>query len=512
MLEHLAIRANAIDEPEEVFSFALELICRTWGWNLGHAYVYADPDRDVLEPSGLWCGDDPSLEPFRRATEAADFADSVGLVGEAASSGEPVWWRDLPGQPGFIRAAPAAEVGLHTALAIPVLAGREATAVLEFFSTEDREPDEDLLRQAHAAGAILGRVVERRRAAAGLERGKDQMLRILESVPIPVAMTVPGSGECLFVNRAFERFAGRPKDEVLGRSIVELGLLPDPEARSNFIDRLEKGPSMQEMEMVSPTEGRRTLLATGRLVDWEGETRVVKAFVDITERREAEELAARRSRQIQKLLRRMLTTQDDERRRIARELHDQIGQEMTAIQLDLAAVLRGGTDDDMRRRLLLDATNVVEEVTNQLRSLSFDLHPTMIEELGLASALASYVSRRSGRAGCTAELDLQEVAAGDRTAVICFRIAQEAVTNTIRHASASRIRVSLMENGGRLVLEVEDDGKGFDPGDASLHMGIEIMRERAALVGGSIEIDTAEGQGTRVRATLPVTAGADDVE
>jgi len=185
-----------------------------------------------------------------------------------------------------------------------------------------------------------------------------------------------------------------------------------------------------------------------------------------------------------------------------------------ARRLNLEALQQKEAPGETAARLR-DSTAIVDTALEQVRSLSLTLRPSVLDDLGLAAALRWAVHREAARAGLEAELAL---APGDtrmqpELETACFRIAQEALTNVVRHAQASRVRVALDRNDGELTLTVGDDGAGFDVAAARQRavagesLGLLGMEERALLLGGRLEIESASGAGTTVRARLPLAAG-----
>jgi len=205
----------------------------------------------------------------------------------------------------------------------------------------------------------------------------------------------------------------------------------------------------------------------------------------------------------------LITAQEQERRHIARELHDDTGQSLTVIRMHLMDILRGAEGAGSR---IPECVAIVDAAIAQIRGMALNLRPTMLDDLGLVDALEWALERQAKPAGWETALeagdDFSEVPAEIQTA--CFRIAQEALTNAARHAGATEVSLELRMVGGELELTVQDNGAGFDlaryssPQERKKHFGLISMGERASLVGGRLDIDTAPGRGTRVRATLPV--------
>jgi PAS domain S-box-containing protein len=223
------------------------------------------------------------------------------------------------------------------------------------------------------------------------------------------------------------------------------------------------------------------------------------------------DLSARQLRekreQLQVLSRKLLEAQEAERRAIALELHDDFGQVLAAIRLDLQ---HGG-------RSTSGSLALIDEAISRLRDLALNLRPAILDDLGLAAALRWYVGREMARAGLEAALDLGLVEGRlpPTLETTCFRVVQEALNNVVRHAGARRVEVALRTADGGLELSVSDDGKGFDPqaarkraaGGASL--GLLTMEERVWLAGGKLSIESTSLAGTRLRARFPLQPPVD---
>jgi len=210
----------------------------------------------------------------------------------------------------------------------------------------------------------------------------------------------------------------------------------------------------------------------------------------------------------------LIRAQEDERRRIARDLHDVVGQALTAVKLSLEAAERR-PDVRSARTYIRESVGIVEQAIQEVRTLALDLRPSILDDLGIVPAIRWYLNREARRSGCRAAFvaDLGMTWLDPDLETTCFRIAQEALTNIARHAKARHIRLELGIEEDRVVMTVADDGVGFDVGrarDASRHgrsQGLAGIAERVDLAGGDIDILSARGQGTRIRVSLPLHAG-----
>jgi signal transduction histidine kinase/HAMP domain-containing protein len=211
------------------------------------------------------------------------------------------------------------------------------------------------------------------------------------------------------------------------------------------------------------------------------------------------------------LSKQLIEVQENERRHIARELHDEIGQALTAVKVNLQSMLRAEVPGVSIPRLE-ESIGIIDRSIHQVRNLSLDLRPSLLDDLGIISALRWYIDRQAQRAGFEAQFIsvLPEVRLPPEVETTCFRIVQEALTNVIRHAKASQVTIVLSQVGEDLEVVIRDDGIGFDiahireqpPEDATL--GLLGMKERVELVGGTLEIQSGLRAGTEIRACLPL--------
>ncbi len=235
---------------------------------------------------------------------------------------------------------------------------------------------------------------------------------------------------------------------------------------------------------------------------------------DISERRKAEEERSALLRELQSantalghLSHQLMQIQETERQQLARDLHDEIGQALTAVTINLQS-LGHRLEPAGQSHELKDSLGIVDGLIQHVRDLCLDLRPSMLDDLGLVPALRWYVTRQAARAGWTLNFEVDEPipALPELVQVACFRIAQEAITNAMRHAGAHRLWVQVRCADDSLILSVTDDGIGFavQVSGGTAGLGLLGMKERARSAGGEWTIDSTPGHGTTVRARLPI--------
>lgn len=220
-------------------------------------------------------------------------------------------------------------------------------------------------------------------------------------------------------------------------------------------------------------------------------------------------------REVQRLANELLAVQENERKRIAADLHDGLGQSLSVLKLLVKTTIEhletSSTDEASKSLAILDAK--VQETLTEVRRVCLDLRPSMIDDLGILPTL-SWLLREVEEAGggltVRRVITVEEADVPEKLKITIFRIVQEAMCNIAKHAGASRIRVVFLRTEDSLRLVVEDDGCGFDPatvadrGRAGRGLGVRGMMERVRLSGGEYQFDTAPGQGTRVQMSWPI--------
>ena len=370
-------------------------------------------------------------------------------------------------------------------------------------------------------GLVLAAITTERRRAEQAARESEQRYRtLLENAP--EAVLVHQDGRWIFANReALKLLRAERAEQLVDRPALDI---VHPDYHAVVRARIEREFATGEP---APLLEQQFVALDGTVLDVEvvgipitlaGRPAGQIIVRDTTERRRAaqavreREADAQRSRErMEALSQRLLKALENERRLIARELHDQIGQALTAVKLNLES-LRGGAR--AKAFPLDESVEIVEQLMETVRSLSLDLRPSVLDDLGLAAALRWYADRQGRRAGfgvrMRTQLPAQRLAPDLETA--CFRVAQEAITNVARHAGAKHLEVDARAEDGTLDLTVRDDGTGFDvegvrrgtTGDGSI--GLDGMEERVRLLGGDFRIDSRPGTGTTVWARFPLTA------
>ena len=334
------------------------------------------------------------------------------------------------------------------------------------------------------------------------------MLAVQQSF-IGVVLTDP-AGHIEFANPAFCDSSGYPVSELIGIPIHELnpetGLEQAIVERSvwsgEVLSRRKGGMNYWEHVALSPIVSQRS---------GEGIAGFVCIRKDITERKRFVELLIQHETALRELNQSLVDVRENERRRLARELHDDIGQLAAAVNIDLHWVLNRtqGNDDALARRVR-HTTDHMTYIISAIRRISEDLRPGTLDNLGLAAAIEQHAERFSERSGvrCSVHVDPQEMTLPEPLAINLFRIVQEALNNVERHAGASQVVIELNDMGGRVRLSVRDDGRGLAPlpeDDSRPRHGLLGMRERVNMLGGQMLIESLPGAGVGIEIVLAST-------
>jgi PAS domain S-box-containing protein len=348
-------------------------------------------------------------------------------------------------------------------------------------------------------------VTENKRALASVAK----LAAIVESSQDAIISVTP-SGYITSWNRAAEQMYGYSAQEVIGQHIS----ITVPESRKNepdlVLERLRRGETVKSYETVRQCKDGSLIdisMTLSPVKDAAGRVISVSAIAhDLSDRKQIE-------MELRKLSARLLKVQDEERRNMARELHDSVIQMLAAAVINLSMLMDAVGLLPEARKTLEDTLKITEDAVREIRTFTYLLHPPLLDAMGLNSALRWYVEGYSKRSGVHVELDLPENSERlpNEVELTLFRIVQEALTNIHRHSGGRSATISMRKRERNLVLIITDDGHGMDSRTlekvkregAVLGVGIAGMKQRLQQLGGRLEISSGR-QGTSVTATLPI--------
>lgn len=331
--------------------------------------------------------------------------------------------------------------------------------------------------------------------------------KLLESVGEAVVATDTGD-RIIYWGRGAEKMFGSAEQEMLGRQVGDLfykeGVFEDMVV-------LEDKAVFAEYSKIRADGSELWLGTTLSLIkNSEGNVEgVVGILRDITRRKQAEDALKHRENQLETLYRRLLLTQEEERKRLSRELHDSIGQKIISIQLEIEW-LKSRDPDASDKEVYVNMTRQTIDAVEELQRICKGLRPLVIDKVGFNAAIKSLLDEFEANSDIQITsriLQIDETHITPDTAINIYRILQEAMSNIVRHSKTKKAFVSLQVEGAEIALDVSDEGCGLgNMASKKLSFGLLGMRERANMSGGQFVIDSAPGKGTRVKVTIPVEA------
>lgn len=357
---------------------------------------------------------------------------------------------------------------------------------------------------------------KRKRAEEELRQSQERFFRTFHASPVAVVLARLEDGRLIEVNEAAQRFFGFSREEMIGRTTVELGVWAKPDDRRSRVEELIRLGSVREREYEFRTRQGEVLvgLYSSELMEIDGVKCIQTVVQDITERKEVEEQLKTSSRQLRALSESLRKAKEDEGIRIAREIHDELGSALTSLKwslLRLDKVYSGEGNPAAQAGALEEIdgmVGLVDTTINTVRRIASELRPGVLDDLGLIPAIEWHAQQFQEHTGVVCRFDslIENVELNRDQATAVFRIFQEAMTNILRHARATKVNIIIEEEESEFVLEIKDNGRGISESERlGIHsLGLLGMRERAHSIGGKVEINGSAGKGTVLTVRLPI--------
>lgn len=439
--------------------------------------------------------------------EPADEAAAVGgvVVHDQAEGRWHTAYRDIAGYPLRIATSVNEEAALDNWRGIArTIAGGTAIIILLTLAT---------------SALMLNGILRRERLEEELKTSDRQLRLTVQTVRDPI-VTVNPDGRIILFNRAAEQFFATRFVDVLGQDVDSVFAQRQPPAVAARLGQLlaaaRQSPVEPTVELITLHHQDVELpfelsLSTA---SFQGEPLITAVFHDLSERRRAELELLHKNRQLHELSAAIQNVREQERSRISRELHDELGQALTGMRLEVSWL--GGrlkTDHPELARKVTTIKELIDQTVAAVRRISAELRPLVLDDLGFAAAATWYADQFAARTGLLVNLHLPaaDPPKGGAVATALFRILQESLTNIARHAEARTVDIDLDYAGGQWYLGIGDDGRGFADGDAPRPgIGLIGMAERAQILGGSFAISARPGRGTRLEIRIPDTPNEEE--
>jgi PAS domain S-box-containing protein len=351
---------------------------------------------------------------------------------------------------------------------------------------------------------------ELRAAEAERKRVEDEM-RVLHEAAFEGIM-IHEKGILIKANDQYFKMFGYEPAELLGKRVIPLTVVPES---LNFQSRRTTPNGVTTYEIKGLRKDGSTFLmeVRGKLMDYQGRQVRGVAVMDITERKKVEEALRESEHMLRFLSTRLFEAQEQERSRLSKELHDQLGHDLVLLKSQVHSIEKQMRED--QENLKKDCESVIaaiEQIIENVRRISRDLMPSILEDLGLFASLQWLVENFSKQYGIDITLDLEDIdhLFSREIQVNLYRVVQEAFTNIYKHAGAKNVFVEVKKEGGQIIFAVKDDGKGFELNKV-MHrkysekgVGLMAMKERMLMIGGSLEVHSQPGSGSTIMFRVPI--------
>jgi PAS domain S-box-containing protein len=341
------------------------------------------------------------------------------------------------------------------------------------------------------------------------KRVQDQITRMADIInSAPNAITIHNlDGRFLYSNLKNCEMHQYTLDEFLA---INLHTLDVPASEAMIAKRMhlimEKGEAIFEVEHFRKDGSILPLEVIVKQIEWDGDIALLSIGRDITERKKGEEEILRSRKSLEDLYRRLNEIREEERANISREMHDQLGQSLTALKIDLNRLQKEISTMPVAVARLNDIMEMVSNTIKDVQRISSELRPEILFDLGLVPAIEWYTDSFETRSGIKCDLQADDSRYDDdQKNLVLFRVLQEALTNVIRHANATSVSIKLWRTNAGTILSVRDNGIGIskEKADSIGSLGILGMRERARQYGGNVEISSRKNKGTTLTITIP---------
>ncbi len=355
-------------------------------------------------------------------------------------------------------------------------------------------------------------ITEQERVNISLRESEEKFARAFRAGPNAMAISEFSTGRYLDISEGFERLFGVTHDEAVGHTAVELGFWRTAADRETFMARLGTVGVIHdyEHEAINRRGEKVIWLVNADVMSIGGRKCIVMAAQDITDRRRAEvesaRAVARELRAREEFTRRLIAAQEEERKRIAGELHDSLGQNLLLLKNRAELALAAGDIPNELRWQFESMAEMAARAIAEVRQISHDLHPYQLDQLGLTRALDAMINSAARNTGFEFQhkVDAVDDVFDAEAATHVFRIVQENINNILKHARATAAKILVERDIHEVRIWVEDNGVGFEP--SARGFGLKNIVERVRILGGRVTIDSAPGAGARVEILLPIAS------
>ncbi|MFT4585574.1 MAG: PAS domain S-box-containing protein [Gammaproteobacteria bacterium] len=393
---------------------------------------------------------------------------------------------------------------------------RTSTYTLEYRRRSENGEYRWLLEQgapARVAGCLRDRFVvscidisEQKDVELTLRRSEERFQKAFNVSPDWIAITTLAEGRIVEVNRGFERLTGYSAAEVVGKTMAQTGLWRSPEQRARLIQKLAEHHELSDapVQFVTKSGLVRDFIGSAQVMEIEGETCLLSIARDVTLMKEHEAQLLNYQFRLRLLTRQLTDAQEEERRRIAAHIHDEIAQSLALLKITTSRMV-GLSDVDVMQRTCAESIVVLDDLIEKTRDLSLQLSPPVLDQLGIVAAITWFANRMNAQELIDVRVmtDNYDAPPNDRFDRVIFRIVRELITNVAKHAGCASCELELSSSDQFVRLCVRDHGCGFNPENVQVEsLGLFGIFEAIEANGGTCDIDSEVGRGTTVNVAL----------
>jgi len=498
-------------EVDREIEEGLGRVCEFLDIDLATLWQWSSVDPAVIMPTHVWCAEESMRPSGPLRQDQYPWAARQVLAGRMFTIAS---LEEYPAEAAVDRET-CRVLGIKAGMCLPLSVGGQPPVGALGINALRKERDwpDALVKRLQLVAQVFTNALARKQHELSLKASEARLAASADLAGLGF-YELDLENRVAFVDDRLRELWGVPPDRQQGFQAVEFWLEhihPDDFERVTEQRRqLLEGRTDQftfEYRFVHPTRGERWVHHVARVTLRDVFRRAIKTFGvlrDVTTRKQADD-------SLRELSHRLIQAQEDERALLARELHDDLTQRLAVLAIDVGRAEQGARDE-VQARVMRGVREGLVRLSEDVHALAYQLHPSVLDELGLAEALRTECERRSrqGQVEVSVRLDPPPEDVARDVALCLFRVAQEALNNVVRHARARTATLDLHPMDGGLLLAVRDDGVGFDPASPGTgrSLGLASMRERVQLVKGTLDVESAPGQGTTVIAWAPVERGA----
>lgn len=348
-----------------------------------------------------------------------------------------------------------------------------------------------------------------KKAEAALRESEEKFSKAFQSNPNGICISEMENGRYIEVNESYCRLFGYSREEMIGHSSLQMGIWEKAIDRERMVQPLRDSGSLRDLQIQTRDRNQQAkiILISAEIIELRGKRCIVFMLHDITEREAAisREQLARTEYTFQ-----LIASQEAERTRIARELHDSLGQNLLLIKNRAQLEMAKTELSDSVREQFQDISNLASLAITEAQQISYDLHPHQLDHLGLTLSLKAMIENadESSVIEIDEKIDSVDEVFSIESAMNIYRIVQESLNNILKHSRAKHARITLERDIHEVILKIEDDGCGFNANEDQKGLGLRNVAERVRMLGGKLKVESAPGQGVHLKITIPISAEA----